>query len=268
MKNSIILLNKNLSNQSVIIYSNAEIERLQILSDNKGKTGIYLWTHKESGKMYVGSAIDLSRRLKDYYSPSKLKKTNNYICNALIHHTHSAFSLTILEFIDISHLSKEDVRKLVLEREQFYIDSLEPQYNILLIAGSSLGQKRTEITKALISKVKSGLIHSVETKAKISESLKGKTHSEKTKAKMNLAKIGEKNPNFGKARSIETKAKMSATRGTTIYVYDSKGVTLLNTFTSARKTAEYFNTYNKTILNYCSNGKLFKEQWILSMSKK
>lgn len=85
---------------------------------------------------------------------------------------------------------------------------------------------------------------------------------------MNLAKIGEKNPNFGKARSTETKAKMSATRGTTIYVYDSKGVTLLNTFTSARKTAEYFNTYNKTILNYCSNGKLFKEQWILSMSKK
>lgn len=59
--------------------------------------------------MYVGSIVDLFRRLKDYYSPSKLKKANNYICNALIHHTHSVFSLTILEYIDISNLDFENI---------------------------------------------------------------------------------------------------------------------------------------------------------------
>ena len=176
MKNTIILFNKNLPNQSVIIYFNAETDRSKILSENKGITGIYLWTHKESGKMYVGSAVHLSRRLKDYYSPSKLKKANNYICNALMLHTHSAFSLTILEHIDISNLDFENIQKLVLSREQYFFDSLEPEYNIQKIAGSSLGQKHSEITKAKISKIKSGLIHSAETKLKISESLKGKTH--------------------------------------------------------------------------------------------
>ena len=81
---------------------------------------------------------------------------------------------------------------MILLREQHFLDSLLPEYNILKITGSSLGQKRSEITKALIRKVKSGLIHSAETKLKISESLKGKTHSAESKAKMNLAKIGEK----------------------------------------------------------------------------
>jgi group I intron endonuclease len=91
-----------------------------------------------------------------------------------------------------------------------------PKYNIQKIADNYLGQKRSEITKALISKVKSGLIHFAETKLKISESFKGKTHSEKTKTKVNLAKIGEKNPNFGKVHSAESKVRMSVARGTAI----------------------------------------------------
>jgi hypothetical protein len=48
--------NNNGSLVPVIIYNNADIDRLKILSDNKGKTGIYQWTHNESGKIYVGSA--------------------------------------------------------------------------------------------------------------------------------------------------------------------------------------------------------------------
>jgi hypothetical protein len=39
-----------------IIYFNAESDKSQILSDNKGKAGIYQWTHLESNKIYIGSA--------------------------------------------------------------------------------------------------------------------------------------------------------------------------------------------------------------------
>lgn len=53
---------------TIILYNNAETERLQILSDNKRKTGIYMWIHKESGKTYIGSALELSKRLRSYYS--------------------------------------------------------------------------------------------------------------------------------------------------------------------------------------------------------
>jgi hypothetical protein len=32
----------------VKVYNNADTDKLQILSDNKGKAGIYQWTHNES----------------------------------------------------------------------------------------------------------------------------------------------------------------------------------------------------------------------------
>lgn len=51
----------------VIVYTNADPEKTRILSDNKGKAGIYQWKHKESGKIYIGSAEDLSRRLSPYF---------------------------------------------------------------------------------------------------------------------------------------------------------------------------------------------------------
>jgi hypothetical protein len=43
------------------------------------------------------------------FAPLYLKGANNYICNALISHTHSAFSLAIVEYIDISKLSLGDL---------------------------------------------------------------------------------------------------------------------------------------------------------------
>jgi hypothetical protein len=47
---------------------NAETDRSKILSDTKDKTGIYQWTHLESSKRYIGSAVDLSKRLIYYYN--------------------------------------------------------------------------------------------------------------------------------------------------------------------------------------------------------
>jgi len=74
MKNSIILFNKNLPNKSAIVYNNAEINKLQILSDNKGKVGIYMWTHIESSKRYIGLVVNLSKRLSLYFSKKYLNR--------------------------------------------------------------------------------------------------------------------------------------------------------------------------------------------------
>jgi len=43
-------------------YSNSDTDKFLILTDNKGKAGIYLWKHNESGKIYIGSAADLFKR--------------------------------------------------------------------------------------------------------------------------------------------------------------------------------------------------------------
>jgi len=42
--------NNNRSFVLAIIYDNADIDKSRILTGNKSKTGIYLWTHKQFGK--------------------------------------------------------------------------------------------------------------------------------------------------------------------------------------------------------------------------
>lgn len=61
-----------------------------------------MWKHKESGKFYIGSAVNLSKRFTLYFSDKYLDRYKYmYICNAILHHGHSSFSLSILEYIDI-----------------------------------------------------------------------------------------------------------------------------------------------------------------------
>ena len=110
--------------------------------------------------IYVGSSINLGGRFKDYFNISHIsnpKRSNSIIHRALLKYGYSNFQLEILEFCDPN---------LCLEREQHYINLLKPRYNILKKAGSSLGFK----------------------------------HSEETRAKMSSTKTGEKHPMFGKPR--------------------------------------------------------------------
>jgi hypothetical protein len=65
-----------------IIYLNAETDKKTILLENKGRAGIYQWTHKESGKIYIGSAHDLLKRLNNYYTLSHLNQVDN--CQSVI----------------------------------------------------------------------------------------------------------------------------------------------------------------------------------------
>lgn len=91
---NIILINPTVS------YENADIQKMEILNANQRKTGIYRWTHKEYEKSYVGSAINLSRRFRSYYSIyyilNETKKNNSMIYKALIKYGYSRFRLDIL----------------------------------------------------------------------------------------------------------------------------------------------------------------------------
>ena len=53
-------------------YLNSDTLKLDILNENQGKTGVYRWTRRESGKSYVGSSVDLKARLKNYFNISYL----------------------------------------------------------------------------------------------------------------------------------------------------------------------------------------------------
>jgi group I intron endonuclease len=64
------------------------------------------------------------------------------IYKALLKYGSSSFKLEILEYCDPN---------VVLDREQQYLDSLRPEYNILKVAGSLLGYKHTGEAKAKMS---------------------------------------------------------------------------------------------------------------------
>lgn len=96
---------------SSVVYNNTEENKHLILADNKNKAGIYVWTHIESSKKYIGSSVNLSRRFSYYFSENINKYKTSKIYNALLSHGFSAFSLTILEYIDIVNLPKDEVKK-------------------------------------------------------------------------------------------------------------------------------------------------------------
>lgn len=87
-----------------------------------------MWTNKLNGKRYVGSSVNLRRRLLEYYNVNRLLNDNSMPINlALLKYGYQNFSLTILEFCDIDSL---------MSREKHYFDVHNPEYNILKIPGS------------------------------------------------------------------------------------------------------------------------------------
>ena len=88
----------------------------------------------------MGSSINISVRLSNYFSEKHLLgNLSIVIYRALLKYGYSNFMLIILECCD---------KKVVRLKETKYIKALNPDYNILQIAGSFLGYRHTVVTLA------------------------------------------------------------------------------------------------------------------------
>jgi len=183
-------------------YFNAEADKNTIISDNKNKSGIYMWKNLINGKQYIGSAMDLYNRLSFYYSfpamQNSLKNSKSFIYNAILKHGHSNFSLTIIEYCD---------KEKCLERENYYLSSENHEYNILETAGSSIGRK----------------------------------HSDKTKTIMSDAKKGEKNPMYGKPKPVGAGTGKVAQK-IEVIDKNSNEITVYNSISEAAKALNISHT--------------------------
>ncbi len=255
---------------SIKFYEDAYSMKKLIIKDNKNKSGIYKWTNKLTNDVYIGQSVDLAKRFIRYFHLNYLKNRETLVISrALIKYGYSNFTLEILEYCDIADLT---------EREQYYLDKLNPKYNTLKIAGSSLGHKHTEETKIKISKSLKGVY------VKEKSALFGRTHTEETKVIMALKKSKENNPLFGRTHSEETKElmrqkalgrrhseetllKMSSNRGYLVYIYekcDSEGFKLIGSFVSIRRAAKFLGISSNTIRLYVNSGKIFKDRYKFS----
>ena len=88
-----------------------------------------------NGKFYIGSSINLERRLKEYFNINHLEFRKKLpICAALLKYGYSNFKLEILEYSTIDE---------TIIKEQYYLDMFKSEYNILRTAGSSIGYKHS-----------------------------------------------------------------------------------------------------------------------------
>jgi group I intron endonuclease len=191
-------------------------------------SGIIYCAISPSGKKYYGKTVrTLSARKREH---SKNKR-HWIFTDALRKYGVDNFNWLIIE--TLSAVNKKDLKNLLDEREKYWIAKDNTQerefgYNMLSGGDGTFGYKRTfsEEHKKKISEALKGRKLPKEVKGKISRVLKGKKKSKEGRKNMSegrrgiqfseahcenirKSKTGDKNPNWSKPRSEETKIKIS-----------------------------------------------------------
>ena len=228
-------LHDQIQNLRPVKVYNLKNDRVQILKEEKEKSGVYYLINNLNGHAYVGSSINLASRMINYLNNTFLKSKQNVkmpIVKALLKYDQSNFTLLIFEYVETEFLTT---------RETNYITLLIPYYNVLKQGYSSLGYKHTEETKKLLS-----------------ELAKNRTHSDLTKGLIARALTGENNPFYNKTHSIETKVRISeANRAYPVYIYNSFKQ-LLVVFPSVGFLAKLIKSNHATLVEVIKEQTIFR----------
>ena len=232
----------NIENLNPIkVYDNLKEDKINILKEQKDKSGVYYLVNKTNGHSYVGSSINLASRMKNYLNKTFLKSRQNInmpIIKALLKYGQSNFRLLILEYVEPKSLTI---------RETHFITFVMPYYNVLKQGYSSLGYKHTKDTKELLSQLAKNRVHSEETKSLIAKAL-----------------TGENNPFYNKSHSIESKVRMIEARSAyPVYVYNTYKE-LLVIFPSVLTLAKLIKSNHFTIVNIIKEQTIFRGECYFS----
>jgi len=186
--------------------------------------GIYAIRNLINGHIYVGSAVNLQKRRQSHFTMLKHgKHPNRHLKSAFAKYGEDAFAFEVLEHV-------QDKKNLI-DREQHYIDTLKPAYNIAPKADSQIGVKRTEESRLRMSRPRSpearariteanhraakyrskpsytrplGISHAPEVRIKIAKTLTGRKRPPEVVAKIADVKRGKKQ----RPRSEKAKQRM------------------------------------------------------------
>lgn len=136
-------------------------------------TGVYHIKSLSTGRLYVGSAVSIKKRWKEHLRG--LDSGNHH--SRFLARSWAKNGPSDFEFKILLNCEKED---LILY-EQILLDAYRPDYNTSPTAGSQLGYRHSEETKAKLKAARSKTVWSPMT---------GKAHTDEAKAKISKTKTG------------------------------------------------------------------------------
>ena len=159
-------------------------------------------------RFYIGSAVCFRKRKNSHISYlSRNVHHNPQLQNHVNKHGLADLQFEVVEAID-------DVSCLI-EREQFYIDSLSPFFNTCRTAGNTLGTKRSMATRSIIRNLKLGNQYNAgrrlsdEHRLAISRSNKGRKCSESHRENIRIAALNRSQESIEKYRQSQTGKRLS-----------------------------------------------------------
>lgn len=176
------------------------------------QSGIYAIRNTITGKLYVGSAVNIEKRNREHFRLLRLGKHHSpALQGSWLKHGEAAFVVEMLE-------SVVDKYMLVF-CEQKWIDALDTfhgGYNATPKAGSMLGFKQSDEAIEKMASAKRGVKQSPEVIEKRAAALRGRKYTDEHKAKISAAfqerksRPGYIDPNTGRKHSPEHVAKYAA----------------------------------------------------------
>lgn len=177
-------------------------------------------------RCYIGSSLQLVNRLTSHRSSTRnLGQINSngspVFYNSVLKYGWKYFQLGVLEFVDLSNITDiKEKKAILLEREQYYLNKINPSLNTCKTAGSPLGIKRNFSFCINVSKAKRG--------------------KKNTRSTINL------NTAYKNITS-ETRSKLSSrAKGVTVKIYN-KSNNLISQFPSMASAAKHFGVSYNTI---------------------
>jgi len=187
-------------------------------------SGIYKITNTINSKCYIGSSTRLKYRLGQHKTCLRGNyHVNKHLQSSWNKYGEGAFTFEVIETCDN-----------VIEREQYWMDSINPEYNILKNAESRTGYSHTD-----------------EAKRKISESSKRMWLNKREEMLESIRKFNT-DPDVNRRRS-ETLAKKYSSKYQGKQLRNSNG-DVLTIIGSLRKFSEH-NNLNYSTLHGVLNGK-------------
>lgn len=163
-----------------------------------------------SGNRYVGSAVDFARRRMRH--KKDLRKGRHH--NAPLQRAWDKYGEAAMVFRVIVVCAPEDI----LMYEQIAIDGLKPEYNVARTAGSRIGVRHTDATRAKMSVSQTGKKMSPESIAKTAAALRGRkgppaTPERKAKVAEAIRRWCAANPGARKSKRHTTDTKKKIAEG-------------------------------------------------------